>query len=247
MRCVLLAVLILAKACCGAEASCIDPATLVSSTVNISREFGEEERKDSPGVFGIRGTGWFLTPRLMVTAAHVSDAMHLSAQEWKEIVVRETRSEEPVRARILQLAGSIAAPNAERMAVLELATKVAGATLLPIRTQPLVPEERVVTIGYPKSHLRFAEGRFVEYGVDAKYVGAALLEIHDGNDRLVLDHGASGAPVLDCEGRVVAVVSTVITQTINLPSGPVRVSTAWQTPNVISIPAGALYEIASGK
>jgi hypothetical protein len=85
MRCVLLAVLILAKACCGAEASCIDPATLVSSTVNISREFGEEERKDSPGVFGIRGTGWFLTPRLMVTAAHVSDAMHLSAQEWKEI------------------------------------------------------------------------------------------------------------------------------------------------------------------
>jgi hypothetical protein len=182
-----------------------------------------------------------------VTAAHVSDAMHLSAQEWKEIVVRETRSEEPVRARILQLAGSIAAPNAERMAVLELATKVAGATLLPIRTQPLVPEERVVTIGYPKSHLRFAEGRFVEYGVDAKYVGAALLEIHDGNDRLVLDHGASGAPVLDCEGRVVAVVSTVITQTINLPSGPVRVSTAWQTPNVISIPAGALYEIASVK
>jgi len=113
--------------------------------------------------------------------------------------------------------------------------------------QPLVPEERVVTIGYPKSHLRFAEGRFVEYGVDAKYVGAALLEIHDGNDRLVLDHGASGAPVLDCEGRVVAVVSTVITQTINLPSGPVRVSTAWQTPNVISIPAGALYEIASVK
>jgi len=53
--------------------------------------------------------------------------------------------------------------------------------------------------------------------------------------------------VLDCEGRVVAVVSTVITQTINLPSGPVRVSTAWQTPNVISIPAGALYEIASVK
>ena len=40
MRCVLLAVLILAKACCGAEASCIDPATLVQSTANISREFG---------------------------------------------------------------------------------------------------------------------------------------------------------------------------------------------------------------
>jgi hypothetical protein len=46
--------------------------------------------------------------------------------------------------------------------------------------------------------------------------------------------------VLDCEGRVVAVVSTLITQTIYLPTGKVRVSTAWQTPNVVSIPAEAL-------
>jgi hypothetical protein len=38
----------------------------------------------------------------------------------------------------------------------------------------------------------------------------------------------------------VAVVSTLITQTINLPTGAVRVSTAWQTPNVVAIPAGAL-------
>jgi hypothetical protein len=41
---------------------------------------------------------------------------------------------------------------------------------------------------------------------------------------------------------VVAVVSTVITQTLNLPSGAVRVSTAWQTPNVVSMPVGALED-----
>jgi hypothetical protein len=35
-----------------------------------------------------------------------------------------------------------------------------------------------------------------------------LLEMYDGNDRLVLDHGASGAPVVDCSGQVVAVVPT---------------------------------------
>jgi hypothetical protein len=75
----------------------------------------------------------------------------------------------------------------------------------------------------------------------------ALLEMHDGNDRLVLDHGASGAPVLDCEGRVVAVVSTLITQTIALPTGPVRVSTAWHTANVLSIPAEVLDGVSSGK
>jgi hypothetical protein len=39
---------------------------------------------------------------------------------------------------------------------------------------------------------------------------------------------------------VVAVVSTLITQTLKMPSGPMRVSTAWQTANVVSIPAEAL-------
>ncbi len=72
----------------------------------------------------------------------------------------------------------------------------------------------------------------------------ALLEMYDGNDRLVLDHGASGAPVLDCEGRVVAVVTTLITQTINLASHAVRVSTAWQTPNVVSIPIEVLKDFS---
>jgi hypothetical protein len=43
---------------------------------------------------------------------------------------------------------------------------------------------------------------------------------------------------------VVAVVSTLITQTIALPTGSVRVSTAWQTPNVLSIPAGVLKGIS---
>jgi hypothetical protein len=84
----------------------------------------------------------------------------------------------------------------------------------------------------------------VEYGDDARFAGMALLEMFDGNDRLVLDHGASGAPILDCEGRVVAVVSTLITQTISFASSPVRVSTAWQMPNVVSIPIDVLKDFS---
>ena len=135
---------------------------------------------------------------------------------------------------------AVVGSHAEKMAVLELSGRFPGALRSAIRAEPLVPEEPVVSLAYPNSKLRFARGRFVEYGMKRVLAGTALLELHDGNDRLVLDHGASGAPVLDCEGRVVAVVSTLITQTINLPSGPVRVSTAWQTPNVVSIPAEVL-------
>ena len=102
----------------------------------------------------------------------------------------------------------------------------------------------MVSLAYPNNRLRFAQGRFVEFGADVRFVGAALLEMHDGNDRLVLDHGASGAPILDCSGRVVAVVSTAITQTISFVSPAVRISTAWQTPNVVSIPIQALKDFA---
>ena len=97
------------------------------------------------------------------------------------------------------------------------------------------------------NHLRFAQGRFVKYGAGELFSGAALLEMHDDNDRLVLDHGASGAPVLDCQGRVVAIVTTLITQTLRFPSGAVRVSTAWQTPNVVSMPADVLMNFLSSE
>jgi hypothetical protein len=227
----------------GAKAACIDPATLVRSTVNITREFEADERKDAPAILGIRGTGWFLSPRLMVTAAHVAEAMRLSAQDWKQIELRESDRGQVIPARILRVAGS----HAEKVAVIELKAAFPSAAALPVRTAPLVAEEQLLSLAYPDGKLRFAKGRFAEYGTGERLAGMALIEMHDGDDRLVLDHGASGAPVLDCEGRVVAVVSTLITQTIALPTGPVRVSTAWQTPNVLSIPAGVLKDLSSAE
>ena len=224
----------------GGQAACIDPATLVRSTVSIAREFSQEERKVDPAVLGIRGTGWFLSPRLVVTAAHVAEAMRLSKQDWTGVELRDKESKGSVPARMVRVLGS----QSEKMAVIELKAAFSGAAPLPVRAEPLYPEERVLSLAYPNGGLRFAGGRFVEFGSKSTLTGAALLEMHDGNDRLVLDHGASGAPVLDCEGRVVAVVSTLMTQTIRLPTGAVRISTAWNTPNVLAIPAGGLKSLA---
>ena len=83
----------------------------------------------------------------------------------------------------------------------------------------------------------------MEYGDSDKLAGTALLEMYDGDDRLVLDHGASGAPVLDCQGRVVAVVSNLFTQTMRLPSNAIRISTAWGQANVASIPIQELKDV----
>jgi hypothetical protein len=220
------------------EAACIDPSTFVQSTMSITRHFNGEEIKAQPGVIGIRGTAWFLSSRRLVTAAHVADAMHLSAHEWKDVEMRNGEGKRSVSVRLLHLAGL----HAEKIAVLELATAVPNAVALQRRAEPLIPDEQVVSLAYPENQLRFAGGRFVQEGSDEKFAGSSLFEMYDGNDRLVLDHGASGAPVLDCDGRVVAVVTTLITRTMNFLSNVIRISTAWQSPNVVAIPIQVLKD-----
>ena len=148
-----------------------------------------------------------------------------------------------IDVRLLRLAGS----HSEKIAVLELRTAFSGAQGLQIRMEPLASEEQVVTLAYPGNRRRFVGGRFVKYGDSDKLAGTALFEIYDGDDRLVLDHGASGAPVLDCEGRVVAVVSNIFTQTLQFPSRAIRISTAWGSPNVASVPIQVLQEFSQAQ
>lgn len=226
-----------------AAACDIDPATLARSTVSITRNFSESERQTHPGVTGIRGTGWFLSPELIVTAAHVAEAMRLSALEPKEIELGQTENMQSAAVRILRIVG----PAPEKLAILELERTIPDALVLRVRREQLHAREPVVSIAYPNGQQRYARGSFVEYAAGGNLLGAALLEMADGNDRLVLDHGSSGAPVLDCQGQVAAVVSTLITQTLKFGPRSMRVSTAWQKPNVISIPAAVLGDFAPSK
>lgn len=235
----LLSALLVFLASSRVEAACVDPALPIHSTVSIARHFEQEEMKAEPNVLGIRGTGWFLSARSIVTIAHVAEAMHLSAQDWKDIEIRVGENKQSIPVRLLRLLGDA---NSERIAVLELRTPFPGAQFLQIRTEPLVTNERVMSVAYPGDRLRVADGQFMEHGTRDHLAGTALLELSDGNDRLVLDHGASGAPVLDCNGRVVAVVSHLLTRTMQFLSRAIRISTAWGNPNVISVPIQALRD-----
>src|SRR5262249_34432835 len=143
-----------------------------------------------------------------------------------------------VGARIQRVAGT----RAEKLAVIELQDAIPAARSVPIRTAPLAPDEGVAALAYPDGRPRFVSGRFRQYGDDGKLAGAALIEMYEGDNRLVIDHGASGAPVVDCQGRVVAVVTNVFTQSLVFASREIRISTAWGMPNVVSVPIQVLED-----
>jgi hypothetical protein len=236
MRFRTLAAGILLLASSDVQAACIDAASSAHSALSITRRFDDQERQAQPDVLGIRGTAWFLSPTTMVTVEHVAAAMKLSDRDWKQVEIGEGENLQLVGARLRRLAGR----QAGRLAVIELERALDDAHGLELRTEPLTPEEPVVSIAYPSGHRRVVGGRFVQYGDDDRVAGAALLEMYDGNDRLVLDHGSSGAPVLDCAGRVVAVVSDMFATTIAFMSSTIRVSTGWGNPNVVSVPVSVL-------
>jgi len=221
-----------------AEPACVDPALLAHSTVSITRYFADTERTAQAGLIGIQGTGWFQSPTTIVTVEHVAAAMGLSAQSPKLLVIEHGADTHSIAVRIEHLAGG----GSEKLAVLELQTAIPAARGVTTRTSPLTPEDRLVTLAYPQQYQRFVSGRFVRYVTEGTLAGSALLEMYDGNNRLAIDHGASGAPVFDCEGRLAAVISTVITQIFQTPFGEKRISTAWGTPNVVSVPINALAE-----
>jgi hypothetical protein len=232
-------ILALVLASARVEAGCINPVTLAHSTVGITRYFDDNEKRNAPpGVLGVGATGWFLSPTSMVTVEHAAAGMILSDQTWKRIDIRSEEIERSIPVRIQQIAGS----QAEKIAVLELQTAFPGGPGYQVRTERLVPEEPVVSVAYPSNHLRVAGGRFVHYGDGDGFAGTALLEMYDGNDRLVLDSGASGAPIFDCEGRVVAVLSNLFTSTFAFMSRTTRISTAWGNPNVASVPIQVLKD-----
>lgn len=103
-----------------------------------------------------------------------------------------------------------------------------------------MPEEQIMMLAYPAGRPHPVAGRFVHFGDNGKLEGMALLEVYEGDNRLIIDHGASGTPVIDCDGRVAAVVSNVFTQSIVFASREIRISTAWGMPNVVSVPVQAL-------
>ncbi len=217
-------------------AACEDRAVPANAAIGITRMFDASEKQQ---IDGVAGSGWFLAPRLLVTVAHVAEGMRLSEREWTSVQLREGDAVETIDVRLQRIVGT----GPEKIALIETTAPLGSARPLALRKEPLAADEPVISRAYRSDRARTARGRFVAYGTQGRFAGGALFEITDGNDRMALDYGASGAPVLDCSGRVVAVVANLLTQTMSSPAGRIRISTAWSMPNVLTVPVSVLHEV----
>jgi hypothetical protein len=132
-----------------------------------------------------------------------------------------------VSARLLAVVTALP----EGFAIFELREPFPNAQILKLREKPLSRNEPVRGIAY-LDRIRFAKGRFAEIAGSSDIPGdhpfakvrrgSGLFEMWDieerNNDRSVLDHGASGAPIVDCE--VIRVVSAMSAVSLLYPQEP---------------------------
>jgi hypothetical protein len=242
MRPMIVVLMVVIAQCAHAQGTCIDPSTLIAKTVSITRHFTDDE-KPLPSLEGYSATAWFYgSTRHLVSIAHlVDDAPVLQRGEWRKVDVRQRDVIVKVNARLLTVIKALP----EGLAFFELQEPVPNAETLELRERPLSRNEPVLSVAYVDG-LRFAKGRFSEIMGSgdtprshpfAKVApGSGLFEMWDieerRNDRFVLDHGASGAPIVDCEGNVAAVVSSFLTQgSLHFAGKKIRLTTPWGMAN----------------
>jgi hypothetical protein len=246
-----------------ATSSCVDPSEPARSVVSIVRYF-DKPRHDSAGeeIVGQRATAWFYTsPRLLVTAAHFAN--DFPTEGWQEAELRQASQDgEPgtkVRVQLRAIAqrqpADDHASGAERnagltddVAILELREPFPDAHVLDIQPEPPAVDAAVLVLGYPGGRMQAAHGTVREVrDSSGKYAGLTFLEVQ-GDNRLLLNAGTSGAPVLDCrQGRVVAVLTGLLTRPPLpfLPASQPVVPTAWGSPTNTAVPASTLTAIRS--
>jgi len=223
---------------------CIDKESSAQSVAAITRYSRLYDDPNIVTVFGIEGGSiWFLKDDEPVLALHVAKSLGLSNKEWTPVEIYQNEPEakihrhQRIRARLLRTITW----GLDGLAVLKLEQPFQGARPLTIRTEPLTPGEKILTPAYPGGFLQLTTGYFL--GLDLALTSEskeASYAIEIEGDRLALDSGASGAPVLDCRGRVVAAVSAQVYLVSD--TGLVEATLQGQQTN-IAIPATVLLDV----
>ena len=141
----------------------------------------------------------------------------------------------------------------ENIYILELADPVKNALVLPVRSTLPQYGEPIIGIGYADGRLHFGYGHY--QGIantdneNVELVGKPVIEMDGSKNRLVLDSGASGGPIIDCREHIFGLTSQVISNDLmrmtqdgaNVHVELWRLGTKPGTPTNAIVPATALF------
>lgn len=204
----------------------------MSTAVLIERLLPENEvfkNKDGELIGGSSGSGWRFGANHIATIGHVTLSMKLSPDTWKNITIKVSEAEYGAPVTILETQARLVYFGREHSnevaAVIELKDPLPErVTRGKVRFTPLENKEPVMAAGYVKNQLRLATGKLAfpeeeSEGSSKEAVPKHLLPFNltddDKHDRLAIDHGASGGPIFDCEGNVVAISAKIATQDLH--------------------------------
>lgn len=204
------------------------------------------------GSIGHRGTAWFIDETHLVTIGHLAE--DVIETDWQTVTVQysdqyltTTNTELAIPMRLVTTFETIAPEN---ITLIELQHGMLGFEPLQVRYDPPRKDEPVVGAGYTGGTLRAAAGWYrvpeptagVMTESPPEIQGYLLFELNgeDGRDRHVFDYGASGSPILDCDGRVIAVTSDIITQLRSFGVTTMRLTPSTGEPNNTALPASLI-------
>lgn len=244
--------------------ACLDRFNFIEvgrSVVNIYIE--------QPGeILDTSGTGWFIDDMHIVTIGHVADSFPAGDGEQVITLGRGTIFGEPpaMRAEVtVRTVKTLETGTGETIAILQIQEAIQGERFKiaedldlafpQVRFTPPKRNEVVLGIAYPGQEmlLTYAVGHFRPPEQSNSTQPSKeqpkpwlMFELMDreAKVRLLFDYGASGAPIFDCDGKVLAVTSNAITQMIDFgPAFPnMRVSTPWGMANNFGVFSSQLGE-----
>lgn len=236
------------------------------TAVAVFRKFppADGQQAKTGEVVAVRATGWRVGDKALATVLHVAEGLRLSTTEWEAVQILQSDSERNMPERILSTRARIAnigtLLSGQAAAIIELEDPLPGQVVTArVRARPLSPDDPVMAVGYSAGVLRFSTGTLAfpkessEGKPDEDHDQLLPFELYDGTDRLAIDEGASGGPIFDCTGHVVAVIARNVKQD-QMTSGrgaaiaslrailgqgtdaPFVSSTAWGQHNVLGVP-----------
>jgi hypothetical protein len=214
------------KECTKAQVALVADTTFQVNHMLADNELVIDE-KTGARIYGYNGTGWRHGKRTIATIEHLVVAMKLEFDIWKPITLSSSPAEYGTPTSFLKTEARLVyldptEDNVEGGALIEIADDFPDwVEVVKVRPEPLKKDEPVMSIGYTNETLRFATGalNFPEPSESdegrpeepSAYLPFELAD-NDKTDRLAMDHGASGGPIFDCDGEVVAMIANVRTQ-----------------------------------